>query len=247
MRGNVSESQRPPTEQRDQLDTLDVVADSLPPEIARPGRRFGLGHLVVLIVVCVLLAIAAIGVVRLTITPAPVAVATPTPTPRLTAHGEVQAIRSAHVGALTSGVITDVAVSPGDRVAARQEIARITGLGTTEVVDAPWAGIVTFVYVQAGDTVIAGSPIATVSDISQLEVETTDVDEFLVTHISVGQQVSLRIDALGSRTIAGHVRAVSPQPTVTISGDTEYPVVIDIDQPSGVRIGMTARIDFAPK
>ena len=121
----------------------------------------------------------------------------------------------------------------GDTVSEQQEIARVRGAsGQIEVLTAPWRGTVTGLPVHVGDTVTPGSVVGTLGDLSRLEIETTDVDEFLIGYLFRGQQVSLTVDALDRRQFRGYVRTVSLQVQKNDSGDDHYPVVIDLTGPT---------------
>ncbi len=121
------------------------------------------------------------------------------------------------------------------------------GPGGLEVLVAPLDGVVTGVLVHAGDTVVPGTVVATVGDLRQLQVETTDVDEFLVGRVQPGQAVSMTVEALDRRELAGRVRTVALEPRPNPSGDPHYPVVIDLlgALPPELRPGMTVRLTFA--
>jgi len=105
----------------------------------------------------------------------------------------------------------------------------------------------TGIPVHVGDTVLPGTIVATVADVSRLQVETTDVDEFLIARVRAGQRVVLTIDAL-DRATPGQVRTVGLEPTtpaVVSGGDPNYPVTIDLlDVIPQLRPGMTVRILF---
>jgi multidrug efflux pump subunit AcrA (membrane-fusion protein) len=144
-------------------------------------------------------------------------------------------------------VVAQVLVELGDAVEEQQPIARLRGPNGTEVLTAPRHGEIVSLPVQVGDTLTPGTTLAVVADLSRLQVETTDVDEFLVGQIRRGQPVTLQIDALERRDLRGRVRTVAPQPQTSATGDEHYPVVIDLEEPApGLRIGMTARITFGP-
>ena len=114
-----------------------------------------------------------------------------------------------------------------------------------DVLVAPWRGTVTDVPANVGDTVTPGAPIVLVADLSRLQVETTDVDEFIVAQIRAGQAAMVRFDALDDREIRARVRSVSLQPRRTTEGDDHYPVVLDLEwTPPEIRPGMTARVTF---
>jgi hypothetical protein len=95
---------------------------------------------------------------------------------------------------------------------------------------------------------VPGTTVATIGDLSHLQIETTDVDEFLIAHVQRGQAVVVTVDALDQRPFRGYVRTVALQFQKNDSGDDHYPVVIDLADPtSALRPGMTVRVDFAPK
>ncbi len=171
-----------------------------------------------------------------------------TPVLHLIARGRVAPVAQARIGTQGGGIVLSIAVAPGDTVQAQQEIARVRGQAGIEVLAAPWAGTITSVPAQAGDTVLPGTVIATLADLSRLQVETTDVDEFLIPHISKGQAVTITVDALDQRVLQGYVRTIALQQQTSPSGDQHYPVTIDlVTAPPDLRIGMTVRIEFIPR
>jgi len=164
---------------------------------------------------------------------------------RLVAHGVVAPVSQARVGSLGGGVLLRLSVTLGDGVEAQTELARVRGTSEVEVLTAPFAGTVTGVLVHTGDTLVAGATVVQVADLSHLQVETTDVDEFLIGHVQRGQSVSLQIEALDRRDLSGRVRAVALQPQTTPGGDQHYPVTIDLGStPTDLRPGMSVRITF---
>lgn len=148
------------------------------------------------------------------------------------------------MGTIAGGVAASIAVDVGEPVGEQQEIARIRGAAGVEVLVAPIRGTITGIPVHVGDTVIAGTIVATVGDLSRLQVETTDVDEFLIARVRPGQRVTLTIDAL-EREVAGQARTVALEPVVAAGGDQHYPVVIDLAEViPELRPGMTVRVLF---
>ena len=127
-----------------------------------------------------------------------------------------------------------------------QEIARVIGQdGTAEVLISPWSGTITDIPVHVGDTVPLGATVASLGDLSRLQVETTDVDEFIVGRVRQGRTVMVTVDALEQRQLRGRVRLVSLEPRRSADGDDHYPTVIDLEFPSpDLRIGMTVRVTF---
>jgi biotin carboxyl carrier protein len=172
--------------------------------------------------------------------------AAPAPAPKLTARGQVRPVAQARVGTLSGGVVASLAAAAGDAVDEQQELARVRGAGVVEVLTAPRRGTVTSVPVGVGDTVTPGTTVAVVADLSRLQVETTDVDEFLVGRLRRGQPAALVVLALDGRELHGFVRSVALQPQTAGGRDAHYPVAIDlVDPPPDLRLGMEVRITFA--
>ena len=170
----------------------------------------------------------------------------PSPLPnasRLIAHGVVAPLSQARVGTLGGGVLIGVSASIGDSVEGQAEVARLRGPAGVEVLTAPFAGTVTGLLAHTGDTLVPGAPVVMVADLSRLQVETTDVDEFLIGHVQRGESVSLQIEALDGRDLPGRVKSVALQPQTTPAGDQQYPVTIDLGaSPPDLRPGMSVRI-----
>jgi antimicrobial peptide resistance transport system ATP-binding protein len=163
-----------------------------------------------------------------------------------TARGEIRPLARAHVGTLRGGVVNRLAVNVGQTVSEAQEIARITSPdGSAELLVAPWHGTITDIPVHVGDTVAVGAAVASLADLSRLQVETTDVDEFIVGRVQPGKAVLVTVDALDQRQLGGRVRSVSLEPRKNDDGDDHYLTIIDLDlSPQGLRIGMTVRVAF---
>ena len=174
---------------------------------------------------------------------APVPAASSTATP-LVARGLVRPVAQARVGTLTGGSVRRLAVAVGDPVEEEQEIARVRGAdGSMEVLTAPWRGTVTTVPVHLGDTIPAGTVVATVGDLSRLQVETTDVDEFLIAHVRRGQRLTVTVDALDGRELEGYVQSAALELQPIGTGDEHYPVVLDlVSVPAELRPGMVVRV-----
>jgi multidrug efflux pump subunit AcrA (membrane-fusion protein) len=179
---------------------------------------------------------------------APVPTVEAPPAPRPMARGRVRPVGQARVGTLAGGVVQTLSVAVGDSVAEQQELARVKGAASTEVLTAPWRGTVVSLPVQAGDTVVPGSVVAVVADLRGLQVETTDVDEFLIAGIQPGQPVSVTVDALDRRELAGIVRTVSLYVQKNDDGDDHFPVVVDLyGSTTALRPSMSVRVYFGPE
>ena len=219
------------------------------PPARRPAPRRGRRTLLLAAGLVGLLALAGAGAVatgRVPGEPAPAPqAASPAAVAGLTARGEVRPVSRAQVGTLVGGTLQSIAVTVGQPVQDGQELARVRTATGTEVLVAPWRGTITDIPANIGDTVTPGSVIALVADLSRLQVETTDVDEFIVAQIRAGQAARLSFDAFDAREIRARVRSVSLQPRRTPEGDDHYPVVLDLEwTPPEIRPGMTARVAF---
>lgn len=172
------------------------------------------------------------------------------PTPEAAANrvarGAVHPEREARIRASAPAVVNSLTVSVGTSVIDNQELVRLRAAdGSISVVTAPWRGTVTSLPIHVGDSVTAGGLLATVGDLSRLQVETTDVDEFLVPYVHLGQSVRLTIDALPDREFTGTVSSLAYQTEETPEGDEHYPVSIDFDWAAPeIRPGMTVRVYF---
>jgi multidrug efflux pump subunit AcrA (membrane-fusion protein) len=160
------------------------------------------------------------------------------------AHGVVAPVNQARVGTLGGGVLLGLSVSIGDNVEAQREVARVRGpADSVEVLTAPFAGTITGLLAHTGDTLVPGAGVLLVADLRRLQVETNDVDEFLIGHLRTGQSVTLQIEALDRRELTGKVSSVALQPQSTPGGDQHYPVTIDLGgTPPDLRPGMSVRI-----
>jgi multidrug efflux pump subunit AcrA (membrane-fusion protein) len=165
-------------------------------------------------------------------------------TQALTSRGVVQPAARASIATLSGGIVEQLPVQAGQIADARQLLARISLPGQTELLVAPWRGTVTGTSVHLGDSLMPGTVVATMADLSRYQVETTDVDEYLIGHIWPNQPVSMTVEALDRATMRGFVKSVSLQQQ-TVAGGSNYPIVIDLAGPySNLRPGMTVRVTF---
>ena len=124
---------------------------------------------------------------------------------------------------------------------AHLKVARNALEGIT--ITAPVSGSAVSADIIPGDTVLPSQTVITLADLSELRVETTDLSERDVAQVSVGQKVSVYIEALNV-VVPGRVVRISPQADV-IGGDVVYAVIIDLDeQPPGLRWGMSVEVAF---
>lgn len=107
--------------------------------------------------------------------------------------------------------------------------------------EATFAGTVITVNYDAGDFVNANVPAISLADLAAYEVEVV-VDEVDIARISPGQRAEITLDSHPGVTLAGVVRMVSPEGTIT-QGVVNFRVTIDLNGeglPSGPGPGGTA-------
>jgi multidrug efflux pump subunit AcrA (membrane-fusion protein) len=234
---------RPEPDRLDGSARLPVPAPpSMSPSAPRPARRRWSRRRMAAVLLVPLAVVLAIRVVSGGSNPAGTTTETAAPAP-LIAHGQVQPTRQARVGSLAGGVVQQVNVSVGSQVSRQGVLAWVLGPNGTELVTAPLDGTITNILVHEGDTVGPGSTLLVVADLNQLQVELTDIDEFLVNTIQVGQVLDVTIDALDDAHVEGLVSSVALLPQSTGStGNAAYPVILSLSGlPPDVRAGMSVR------
>ncbi len=167
--------------------------------------------------------------------------------PLLSAHGVVQPVARANVASLGGGSVVELLVEVGQSVTKGQVLVRVAGASSTELVVAPWSGTVNSVVVHAGDTVAPGATLLSIGDPSRYQVETTDVDEYLVGRLRVGQAVSVTFDAVPDRTLRGTIASISPQVQTVQGAAPHYPTIINLAGAApDLRPGLTVHVVFEP-
>lgn len=108
---------------------------------------------------------------------------------------------------------------------------------------APFSGSVTTVQARVGEWVAPGVPVMVLADLSELQIETTDLNEIDLVRIAVGDPVQVYFDAWPEATLDGQVTYIASQ-AAPGSGVT-YKVIITLDSvPEQLRWGMSAFIDI---
>lgn len=108
--------------------------------------------------------------------------------------------------------IITAAENERDQAALASAEASLTQLRTRlgfSVISSPISGVVTARFVQGGDIVSPNTRLFTVSDVSTLVVR-MPVSELEVAQLRTGQEVALKVDALGGATVPGRVRRIFP-------------------------------------
>jgi HlyD family secretion protein len=108
---------------------------------------------------------------------------------------------------------------------------------------APFSGTVVSTNVVPGEYILPGQALVEISDVANLQVETTDLSERDVPAVTIGQTVTVFVDAL-SQEINGRVIRISPQ-AETLGGDVVYRTTIALDNPPAeLRAGMSVDVLF---
>ncbi|MEJ2190522.1 MAG: efflux RND transporter periplasmic adaptor subunit, partial [Acidobacteriota bacterium] len=127
---------------------------------------------------------------------------------------------------------------------AKDDLARTT-------IRSPMDGTIIQLDAEKGETVVPGSTnlpgsvIMIVGDMSRLlaEVEVSEVD---VVHVALGQEAEVKVDALGSDPLKGHVVEIATSGRKDAAlGTIRFTVKVALDDPSPeLRPTMTARVDI---
>ena len=110
-------------------------------------------------------------------------------------------------------------------------------------ISTPISGIVTTLSVKNGEIVTNEKLIATITDTSKMQV-TLAVDELDINKVQIGQTTTVKIDDIEGKNFTGTVESIAQSGTTT-NNVTTYNVVVTIDNPEGVKIGMNANVSIA--
>ncbi|AGK99499.1 efflux RND transporter periplasmic adaptor subunit [Clostridium pasteurianum] len=106
----------------------------------------------------------------------------------------------------------------------------------------PISGTVVALNNQNGDTVQSGKTIATVQDTNHLQLNVA-VDELDINKIQLGQKADITFDDIQGKTFTGSVASIA-YTGQTSNNVTTYNVVVTIDNPSGIKIGMNGNVNI---
>ena len=188
--------------------------------------------------------------------------------------GTFEANLTQTVVATGSGEVVSLNVSAGSRVSAGQVLATLGGSSAQTslenasislqnaqlslqnaqdaldnyTITAPISGTVIEKNFKAGDTIdnnsltAAGGTLAVLYDMSTLTFE-VKIDEKDINKVQVGQEVTITADAVEGVTFSGVVDTVNINGT-TVSGQTNYPVTVVINDPQDLKPGMNVSADI---
>ncbi len=153
--------------------------------------------------------------------------------------GNISVINEEMITAEENATVEEVLVAVGDTVAAGAELITFTDDDIDPIV-APFAGEITALNVEAEMDVQIKTELIEVTDYTNLEM-VVNIDELDVSKIQVGQAAAIDVNALTDKEFTGTVTSVSKEATEDSSSTVaKYAVKIKIDEPAGMKVGLTA-------
>lgn len=110
---------------------------------------------------------------------------------------------------------------------------------------APFTGTVVAIAVRPGENVAPNTPVITLADLSTLRVETSDLDEWGVAQVRMGQPATITVNAFDDKTLTGTVTSIAARGQKLPTGDVAFTVTIDLDESDpDLRWEMTGKVEF---
>ncbi len=134
-----------------------------------------------------------------------------------------------------------IAQAQVDQAQAALDLALQT-LANAKIV-APFDGTVVSIGPHIGESANTQSPAIVIADLTKMQVQ-ANVDELTLGGLQVGQRATMSVDALGDKTLTGHVSKIGLLGT-NAGGIVSVPVWIDVD-PTDAPIfpGLTTTVQF---
>jgi multidrug resistance efflux pump len=109
---------------------------------------------------------------------------------------------------------------------------------------APFAGTITELKLKVGEFAASGQPAVTIADTTKWVVKTTDLTEIDVVGLSMGQLVTVTLDAIPNLELGGNIISISQNYSEN-QGDIVYEVTVLLSEKNpAMRWGMTAAVNF---
>ena len=141
--------------------------------------------------------------------------------------------------------LADVDVLKARLKQSQTALAQAKSARRAALIVSPLVGVVVWTSGNVGETATPGVPVVVVADLSELQVETTDLDEASATKLAVGQPVKVTVNAFSDRVLDGTIKAIAALATTTASGDANYTVTVALVKPDpDLRLGMTTKVEF---
>ncbi|MBN2002551.1 MAG: efflux RND transporter periplasmic adaptor subunit [Anaerolineae bacterium] len=108
---------------------------------------------------------------------------------------------------------------------------------------APFGGTVIKLHYRVGDMAQPGVEAVLLANLDSLRIETTDLDEWSMTHIQVGDPVSVTFTAFDDKALTGRVSEIAARGEASAGTDVMYRTIVVLDVPDpDLRWGMTVRV-----
>ena len=114
-----------------------------------------------------------------------------------------------------------------------------------DTVTSPVDGVVAELDVKKGDSVTSGGTAAVIIDPNSMQT-VVSVDELDISKVQVGQKANVTLDAISDKTFSGTVSEIDPIGTSS-NGIATYNVTVSIDDPEGIKVGMTTNAEIITK
>ena len=109
---------------------------------------------------------------------------------------------------------------------------------------AAFEGTISDIFIRNYEFVAPGQAIMLLADLSELVIETTDLNEIDVAQIEVGYPASITFDALPDVVLEGTLTYIAPKSSQGTGVNYLVEVQLEGDFPESVRWGMTAFVDI---
>lgn len=153
--------------------------------------------------------------------------------------GNISTINSEIHTASGNATVDEVLVAVGDIVAEGDELVTFLD-DEIDPIEASFAGEVTTLNVEEEMNVQMGTEVVAVTDYTNLQM-IVDVDELDIAKVQVGQTANVDISALTDKKFTGTVTSVAKEANEDSSSTVaKYAVNIKINEPTGIKVGMTA-------
>ncbi|MGJ7920179.1 efflux RND transporter periplasmic adaptor subunit [Neobacillus sp. LXY-4] len=153
--------------------------------------------------------------------------------------GNISAINKETITAEGNATVEEVNVAVGDTVTEGDELITFED-DKLDPILAPFSGEITALNIEEDGSVQMGTELLTVTDYNNLEM-IVNVDELDIAKVQAGQTAKVEVSALSDKEFTGTVTSVAKEANEDSTSSTaKYQVKITINEPTGIKIGMTA-------
>lgn len=142
----------------------------------------------------------------------------------------------------SSSVENDISLKKQAVTTAQNDLTEAQENAAKDTITSPVSGVVAELDIKSGDSVSQGSTVAVIFDPDAMQT-VISVDELDISKVEVGQKASITLDAVTGKTFSGSVTQVDPIGTSS-NGVATYSVTVMIDDPEGIKIGMTTNAEI---